>query len=287
MTTDERAPALLPLTSSAAPRWHLVEYLLEALELGLFMLSACAVVALVEHPDSALRRLLPDAIGRRSLVGLAMGSTAIGLIYSPWGKRSGAHMNPAVTLAFLRLGKIQPRDALMYVLAQLLGASAGVWLARALLGPALAVESVAYVLTRPAAGRVATAFCAELGISAGLMLVVLGTAGSERLRSLTGVSCGALVALFITFEAPLSGMSMNPARSFGSAIVAQRFEHLWLYAVAPTLGMAAAAECFARLGRARQRVCAKLQHDRDTACIFCGAQLRPTLSSDRRTRCVQ
>jgi aquaporin Z len=285
--TTERAPALLPL-SPAAPRWHFIEYLLEALELGLFMLSACAVVALVEHPDSGLRRLLPDAIARRSLVGLAMGITAIGLIYSPWGKRSGAHMNPAVTLAFLRLGKIEPRDALMYVLAQLLGASAGVWLAQVLLGPALAVESVAYVLTQPAPGRVATAFCAELGISAWLMLVVLGTAGSERLRSLTGVFCGALVAVFITFEAPLSGMSMNPARSFGSAIVAQRFEHLWLYALAPTLGMVAAAECFARLGRARERVCAKLQHDHDAPCIFCGSQRRSRLPSpDRRTRCVQ
>src|SRR5262245_19508093 len=109
-------------------RWHLTEYLLEALELGLFILSACIVVARLEHPGSALRHTLPSALLRRLLVGIAMGLTAVALIYSPWGKRSGAHMNPAVTLTFLQLGKITPRDAAMYVAAQFLGATLGVLL---------------------------------------------------------------------------------------------------------------------------------------------------------------
>jgi aquaporin Z len=274
--TDSTVPSRTSLGPAPTTRWHPIEYLLEALGLGLFMLGACGVVVSLEHPASTLHALLPQPAARRSLMGLAMGLIAILLVYSPWGKRSGAHLNPALTLAFLRLGRIPARDAFMYVLAQFSGASAGVWLAERWLGAALAHEGVAYVVTEPAAGRTLAAFGAELAISAGLMGVVLATASSERLRALTGVFCGALVAAYITIEAPLSGMSMNPARSFGSAIVAGRFHHLWLYLVAPTIGMLGVAECFARLGRARP--CAKLRHDVRVPCIFCSPAARSSLS---------
>lgn len=266
MTTD--ADPLLALAAARTRRWHWVEPLLEALELGLFMLSACTVVALVEHPASPLRPLVPGAALRRLIVGVAMGLTAVLLIYSPWGQRSGAHMNPAVTLAFLRLRKIAPADAALYVIAQFLGAAAGVLAAKALLGELIAHETVGFVVTRPAPGQTRLAFLAELGISALLMSVVLASSRSERLRPLTGLACGALVAVYITLEAPLSGMSMNPARSFGSALVAGRFEQLWLYLLAPPLGMLVAAEWFARLPQ-RVASCAKLHHSARVPCIFC------------------
>src|ERR1041385_3776971 len=101
---------------------HWPEYLMEAAELALFMLSACAFTVLLYHPASPLSRSFPDEILRRLAMGIAMGSTAIAIIFSPLGKRSGAHFNPSVTLTFLRLGKINPWDAAFYTLFQFIGA---------------------------------------------------------------------------------------------------------------------------------------------------------------------
>jgi len=90
-----------------ALRHHWPEYVIEAAGLGLFMVSAFMFGALLEHPASLAHQAIPDPLARRFLMGLAMGATAVGIIYSPWGKQSGAHINPSVTLTFLRLGKIK------------------------------------------------------------------------------------------------------------------------------------------------------------------------------------
>ncbi|MGH8656984.1 MAG: aquaporin, partial [Gammaproteobacteria bacterium] len=122
---------------------HWAEYLIEAAGLGLFMISACVFVAMLEHPASWFRHTVEEPLLRRLLIGVAMGLTAITIIYSPWGKRSGAHLNPAVTLTFFRLGKVQPWDALFYVLAQFAGGIAGVLLAGLLLGqPVLPLKHI-------------------------------------------------------------------------------------------------------------------------------------------------
>ncbi len=94
---------------------HWPEFAIEAACLGVFMISACGFVTLLEYPFSPLHRALPSAVLRRVLTGVAMGLTATGLIYSPWGRRSGPHMNPSLTLTYLRLRKIAPPDALGYV----------------------------------------------------------------------------------------------------------------------------------------------------------------------------
>ena len=99
---------------AAAAAGHWPEYLMEAALLGCFMVSACIVAVLLDHPSSPIYRSVPDPFIRRFLGGLAMGGTAILLIYSSWGRRSGAHFNPASTLTFLRLGRIAPRDAIWY-----------------------------------------------------------------------------------------------------------------------------------------------------------------------------
>jgi aquaporin Z len=91
-----------------------------------------------------------------------------------------------------------------------------------------------------------------------------------KLARFTGIFAGALVFAFITLEAPISGMSINPARTFGSAFIAGLWTALWLYFVAPPLGMALAAEVYRRKSHADVR-CAKLHHDNDQRCIFrCG-----------------
>jgi aquaporin Z len=121
-----------------APDMHLPrhwrEYLIEALCLALFMVSAAAFATLFQHPSSPLAAWGAPGLVRRIPMGLAMGLTAIALIYSPMGARSGAHMNPAVTVTFLRLGKITPADAAGYIAAQFAGGAIGLVVAVGLLG---------------------------------------------------------------------------------------------------------------------------------------------------------
>lgn len=255
--------------SSEVVREHWPEYLMEAAGLGLFMISAAVVTALLEYPHSPLNRLLPDPVVRRVLIGIAMGLTAVGIIYSPWGKRSGAHLNPAVTVTFFRLGKIQGLDALFYVLAQFAGGLVGLLVASMALGMAIEHPTVNYVVTVPGLDGTGIAFAAEAGISFCLMLVVLIVSNRTKLNAWTGVFAGVLVAAYIVIEAPLSGMSMNPARSFASALPAHLWTDFWIYLTAPLLGMLLAAECYVRFPGARQVLCAKLHHQNDSRCIFC------------------
>jgi aquaporin Z len=201
-------------------------------------------------------------------MGVAMGFTAVALIRSPWGQRSGAHMNPALTLTYLRLGKIGAADAAGYVAAQFAGGAVAILLLRAGAGMLAGHPAVRFAATTPAPGGTLTAFVAELTISLVLMAVVLWATNSRRLARHTPLLCGALVATYIVVEAPLSGMSMNPARSFASALGARDWSALWVYFTAPPLGMLVAAEAYRRLRGAHQVHCAKLHHTTAYRCIF-------------------
>jgi len=257
------------------------EYLIEGAGLGLFMVSASAFATLLEHPASPVHAALPDALVRRALMGAAMGMTAIVLIYSPWGQRSGAHFNPAVTLTFFRLGKVAPGDLLGYLAAQFLGGAIGIGAAALALGPLLSHPAVHYVVTRPGPDGAATAFAAEFVLTFLLMGVVLTVSNTPRLAHCTGLCAGACVALFITFEAPLSGMSLNPARSLASALAARDTPSLWIYFAAPPSGMFAAASAYRLLRGPAKVSCAKLQHPAGVHCIFCeyqAARLRTALT---------
>jgi aquaporin Z len=263
---------------ATAATYHWPEYGMEAALLGLFMVSACAFTVLLEHPASPARQGIADPFFRRALTGCAMGATAIALIYSPWGKQSGAHFNPAVTLTFWRLGKVARRDAGAYVASQFVGGALGVLLSAAALGPLLAHPVVRYAVTIPGPGGVALAWVAELTITFVLMSVVLHATNRPRVARYTGLLVGLLVAGYITFEAPLSGMSMNPARTLASALGARDWTALWVYFTAPPLGMLAAAEAYLRVRGAGAVFCAKLHHQNARRCIFCEHQGRGTNS---------
>jgi aquaporin Z len=249
---------------------HWPEYLIEASLLGLFMVSACMFTALLEHPSSPVRQAIADGVVRRVLTGVAMGLTAIGLIYSPLGKRSGAHMNPSFTLTFTRLGKVAPWDAFFYMAAQFTGGLAGVAISWLVLRQALAHPNVNFAVTLPGPGGPAVAFVGEVVISFLLMTMVLITTNHPRLSHYTGIFAGMLVATYISVEAPLSGMSMNPARTFGSALPANVWTALWVYFTAPLIGMLAAAQVYVQVKSIRAVSCAKLHHQNNKRCIFCG-----------------
>jgi aquaporin Z len=261
---------------------HWPEYLMEAAELALFMLAAGGFATVLYHPASPAADLAGPAL-QRGLMGIAMGLTAVAIIYSPWGQQSGAHLNPAVTLTFLRLGKLEPWDAVFYVLAQAAGGLAAMLALGAVAGETIGHPSVNYVVTVPGPAGAAAAFAAEAMIAFVLMRVVLAVSSAPRLARLTGLCAGAMVAAFITLEAPFSGMSMNPARTLASAVPAGVWTGFWIYATAPLLGMLAAAEVHVRRGRPAV-ACAKLNHWTSRRCIFrCAAAPAATGDAARST----
>jgi len=251
-----------------ALRAHWPEYLAEATGLGLFMVSACVFTLWFEYPGSSLHQAIPDPVVRRVLTGIAMGLTLIGLIYSPWGQRSGAHLNPSFTMAFLALGKIKRWDALYYVLAQFTGGILGVTLTRLAAGAALAHPAVNYAVTVPGAPGVVVAFWSEFTISLCLMMMVLAVSNTKRLARFTPLFAGTLLAAYISIEAPLSGVSMNPARTLASAVPAASYTALWVYFTAPPLGMWVAGMIYGYWRGAHRVFCAKLHHHNDKRCIF-------------------
>jgi len=254
-----------------ALRQHWPEYLIEAAGLGTFMISACVFTILLVHPASPVALWIADPVWKRAVIGIAMGLTAIALVYSPWGKRSGAHFNPSLTIAFFGLGKIAFGDACFYIVAQFTGAVAGVLICAAFLRPWISDSRVNYAVTTPGAYGARVALVSEFVISFLLMTVVLVFSNNKKLAAFTGVFAGILVATYITMEAPVSGMSMNPARTVGSAVPAHIWKDWWIYFTGPPLGMLAAAGAYVKVAGAHNVICAKLHHGTPDTCIFkCG-----------------
>jgi aquaporin Z len=258
---------------------HWPEYLMEAGEVALYMFFACAFATLLRHPASPIGHAIMGGLARRALYGLVMGATVIAIITSPWGKQSGGHFNPAVTFTFYRLGKVGLSDTLFYVTAQFAGAVVGVVLASYLLRGAPGNEAVRYAVTVPGTYGSVVAFIAEMAISFGLMMTILLASNREMLARYTAYFVGALYEIYLTFETPLSGMSMNPARTFGSAFSARYWHALWIYFIAPTLGMMAAATVFLRIRGGVGPYCAKLHHTNNKRCIFIHSKEKPPWAS--------
>ena len=268
LNAREAASGRDTLGVAASLRLHWPEYLMEAGEMSFFMFCTCSFATLLWHPASPVRHFVISGIVRRALMGLAIGATMLALIMSPWGKQSGGHINPAMTFAFYRLKKLRPWDALFYGVGQFSGATIGVALATFLLRGAPGDGTVRYAVTTPGVYGVAVAFAAELAISFILMITVLLVTNHERLARYAPYFVGSLYAVNITFETPLSGMSMNPARTFGPAAYGGYWHTLWIYFIAPTVGMLVAAETFLRTRRGVVPYCAKLHNANQDRCIF-------------------
>lgn len=202
-------------------------------------------------------------------MGFAMGITNTLLIYSPMGRLSGAHMNPAVTLTFFGLGKVKVWDAFYYVLFQFIGGTAAVVFMDIVLGSSFEMMPVNYVVTVPGKYGVTVAFWTEVVIAFIMMLMILFTTNHKRLSPYTGYIAGAFVMMYIVITAPISGFSMNPARTLASAIPAATYTSLWIYLTAPFIGMFSGAVLFKLLNG--HVICAKVFHCRHFRCIFnCG-----------------
>lgn len=233
------------------------------------MISASAFATLLEYSKSPVRLAVQGDFIRLCLMGLAMGATAISITYSPMGKLSGAHMNPAVTLSFAALGKIKFIDAIFYLVFQLAGGIISVMLMSVVIGSPFRDEHVNYVVTVPGRLGVGSAFFLELIMAFGMMLMVLTTSNSKRFAKYTGTIAGVFVASYVILSAPISGFSINPARTIASAIPSGVYTAFWIYMTAPFIGMFSAAALYKSGGG--RTICAKMRHTDDYPCIFnCG-----------------
>jgi aquaporin Z len=258
--------AIHPLGTAFQRHWRL--YVDEAAELAIFMISACVFTVWLFDPALHALDLLPSSALRRLLMGISMGATAILIIRSPMGKRSGAHFNPAITLTYFRLGKIGKWDAGFYVVSQFIGGICGVGLSALCLRSSLAVPAVDYAVTVPGRGGTVGAFCAEYFMAALLMLVVLWFSNRPPLTQYTSYLVGVLITFYVFVFAPVSGFSINPARTTGSAVFAHVWTAVWLYFVAPVIGMMTSAEIYLRVYGKESVLCAKLHPDSSYPCPF-------------------
>lgn len=227
--------------------WRL--YGCEALGLAVFMVSACFFGAMLEG-DTGWHRALPNAFVRMLITGVLMGSTALFIFYSPFTSPSGSHINPAVTLVFLRLGRISRWDAAFYILAQITGGVLAVYGMAALLGKPLTSPPVNYAATVPFKG-VFNAFITEFIIAFGMMAMVLFTSSHAVLKKYTRLFSACLVCCYVMLAGPVSGFGMNPVRSLASALPSGTWTAFWIYAFVPVVSMQLATEVFVRVQNRR------------------------------------
>ncbi len=255
------------LTLGATLRRHWPEYGVEALFLGLFVLVAGVVSAWMQAPATAWFPGSPDAMTRRVLAGITVGLVVMAMIYSPWGRRSGSHLNPAITLAYLRLGKIGRWDALFYLIAQVAAGLAAVSLLRTgVLLPAASSPTLLSASLGPT--TLWATFVTELVLSAGAMLMLLFTSNHQSWFRLTGVLYGLLFMLIVACAAPLSGFGMNLARLLAVDLSGDAAAAGWLNLLPPLIGMQLAVEAWRLLTGRSQVLCAKLAHNTHGRCIF-------------------
>ncbi|MEV5616100.1 MIP/aquaporin family protein [Streptomyces bacillaris] len=188
-----------------------------------------------------------------AVLGAGVGALLAALMLSAPGRRSGAHLNPAVTLALWRLGAFPGRDVLPYCLAQLGGSVAGTWLGAVVWGPVVARPPVGYAAVRPGPGwGEGAVVAAEAGVLAASALMLAGLLARPVGRRLLPYAVGLVTALVIALLGPLTGGSANPARQFGPALLAWEAGGtgplLWAYVAGPVLGAVAGAVLWRRPG---------------------------------------
>lgn len=233
----DRALAPTGSGSESAKDWRVRGRLFvsEALGTGALVLGGLSAVIVMFGDGSPIPRLLPDERTRMALSALLFGSVGTAVTLSQVGKESGAHINPAVTMAFCLMGKLDARSAVVYIVAQLLGAALG---ALPLLAWGAMGRSIAFGATIPGAGYpLSIVVMGEIVTTFALVATLCVFLGFRHLRRYTPFVIPLLYAIMVPLEAGISGTSTNPARTFGPALIAGRWDGWWIYWVGPMLGM--------------------------------------------------
>jgi aquaporin Z len=218
--------------------FHRRTWVAEAAGTGLLMLGGLSVIAALLAPGSPAAEVIASHSTRLLLVGVLFGGCVTLIAISPVGRLSGAHLNPAVTLAYRVLGKVSWHDVAGYLTAQLAGALTGSLAFRALWGPtgvSVGGGETHSTIATPAA------FLLEAVMTAALVATILAFGSRERLMRWTPFAIVPVIAVLVWQAADYTGTSLNPARSAGPAIAFGNLSDLWLYLVAPSAGAVALA----------------------------------------------
>ncbi len=264
-----QATVLRPRTLSAAPPhvWHWPEYGAELAGTAWNVFIGLSAVVFNMAPGMPGGRLIPDFGLRLFVTGLIFAGSGSLYTISPWGRLSGSHLNPSVTLAFWVRGKVRGHDLLGYLVAQFIGGVLGALLLAAVWrGHAMDVGNGR---TLPGVGWTAAgAFGAELAMTFSYVLGILCFVSRPRLMHWTPLMNWIVVAGLVWLAAPVSGTSLNPARSFGPALVSGQWREQWIYLLAPPLGGVLAAAFFPVLAAGGKVLTAKLFHSAHYRSIF-------------------
>ena len=181
-------------------------------------------------------------------IALTFGLVITALIYT-FGHISGAHFNPAVTISFAIMNEFDKKDISLYVVAQVLGGLLAAFLLYLLfIEEGKSMKELSYLGATLPRGSVMQSFIFEIVLTFILMLVIYGSAvHGKAIKSFAGIAIGFAVGLDAMFAGPITGASMNPARSIAPAIVSGNIEHLWLYIIAPIFGAILAGVVYTKL----------------------------------------
>jgi aquaporin Z len=239
--------------------WHWPEYGAELAGTAWNVGIGLSAVVFNFAPGMPGARLVPDSSLRLWLTGLIFAGSGSLFTISPWGRLSGAHINPSVTLGFWAQGRMRRHDLLGYLGAQFLGGVLGVLVLCVVWGRHAA--AVHNGMTLPGQGYTAgQAFCAESLMTFSYMLGIFHFVSHPRLVRWTPLMNWVVVAGLVWLGAGVSGTSLNPARSFGPALFSADWHGLWIYLLAPPLGALLAAGFFRLILSNRVLITAKLSH---------------------------
>lgn len=247
---------------------HWQEYGAELLGTAILVFVGLSAVVFNFGQGLPMEQLVPDKSIRLLLTGLMFAGTGSLVAISPLGKLSGAHVNPAVSLSFWLQGKMHHHDIGGYIIAQFLGAIGGAALLISIWGKY--ATSVNNGITLPGTGySLWYVFLAEVCMTAILVLAIFIFVSSHRLMRWTPLMTWLLVATMVWLESPISGTSLNPARSIGPAFVSWLWQDQWLYCIAPPLGAILAVGVFRLITFGeREILTGKLFHVPNYRCIF-------------------
>jgi aquaporin Z len=240
--------------------WHPIEWSCEFAGTAFQLFFGFGAVALLEARQSPLRHDIGPGWLRLLIIGTAFGLLAAIVATSPIGRRSGAHLNPAVTIGFWARGHTHPHDVAGYVAGQTLGAIAAAAGFQACWRQWATSVNHARTVPSPATEPWA-ALLIEIALTTALVFTIFEMVSSARTARYTPLVVTAVLAVLIRIGAPYTGASMNPARTFGPDLAAGGYQALWLYLIGPPVGALLAAGAFTVLVKERTTLTAKLFHD--------------------------